>query len=1739
MRRIQLISFSVILLYIFSPVCISAQVVGQGSSQLGLAKGRPQGSYQISDIESINYFNGRLNITLPITSTQGRGGNSLPVNVSFNSPGWSTFVDEVDDQTGHGTTRPGLFAEYEPIGEVFGSKVLGSFDVRARMKVGYVDYSTCFNDPFYQHALTRIYVTTPDGTEYELRDTLTDGQVMSMNVCYVYRNRGRTFVSKDGTNVKFVADSDIYDNGWTDFPPGVLYLPDGTTYNYGGGTPESLIQDRNGNLTNFGFVLENGKYLHKGTDSIGRVTTIQPYYSNHNFEPETGFIKYKGFDGQNREVSIVGSLMSNALIAGQTIKTKSQLFPSLPNYGTGSSAIDPFVISQVVLPNGQSYHFKYNSYGELARIEFPTGAVVEYVWANGVEGAESSGMIIWREEDSYIYRRVVERRIYADGVNLTSSMTISRPEYMSGYNINNTGYVDVKTFAPQLISFERHYYYGQTTSTFSTLINNYNYSSWKTGREYQTEIFSSQDSSLLRRTTQSWQQTSPNWCNSQNCNSDDAPVNNPKVIETTTLLADSNQVSKKTFSYDTQNNLTDTYEYDYGTGAPGSFLRRIHTDYLTVNPVNNIDYTSNGVYNLNLPSETWVSSDSSGNNKVSLTKFEYDNYASDANHALLTDRQNVIGHDSNIGTNYTARGNVTAVTSYENAQNITVYLQYDILGNVVKTIDAKENVSTIDYTDRFGSPNGEAQSNTLPTQLNGQNTFAFPTSATNAMGWITGYSQVDYFTGQSVDMEDLNGVVSSTFYNDPLDRPTQSISANNLSAFKRQTNIIYDDANRRVEIKSDLNDFNDNLLKSESFYDGLGRTIESRKYEQDGGYVATKSLPFAVIQDSETNIWRAAMKASNPYRPLANEQPVWTTALSDELGRAIKTITPDGAMVKTAYSGNAVTVTDQAGKQRRSITNALGQLTRVDEPNDAGQLGDISSPIQPTNYSYDTLNNLITVNQGVQTRTFVYDSLSRLKSATNPESGTISYSYDNNGNLTTKTDARGVITNYVYDALNRVTQRSYAAPTNPANYEATPTVNYTYENTSVTSLKGVMTKVTNGFSTTEYQVFDTLGRVTQSQQMTDGTIYGEPMTYTYNLSGAMIEQKYPSGRVVKNVLDTDGDLSIVQSKKNQNAGYFNYAKSFTYTAAGAVTSMQLGNGKWESTQFNSRLQPTQIALGTVQNGTDKLKLDFEYGTLNTGTGQVINGTNNGNVAKQTITVPTETRNNVTYGSFSATQYYVYDSLNRIQIASENLTPNGQSTYQSWMQTYQYDRYGNRNFDEANTTTLPKNCGTSPNWTVCPADVPVVNPSVNQTNNRLNGYTFDNAGNTTKDAQSRKFTYDGENKQTKVETVDANGNPTGTIGEYFYDGDGKRVKKYVPSTGETTVFVYNAGGQLVAEYSTQIIQTPQVSYLTTDHLGSPRINTDQNGQVTARHDYQPFGEEIQRASYGADAVRKQFTSYERDDESELDFAQARYYNPKHGRFTTTDPIFFDMERIIDPQQLNIYIYVVNNPLKYIDPTGLDIEINGDERQWAFDEFSKGLSFKTALSDKNKVVVLDKGGKQLDNEKDKKALNKMLKGMKDGPEKELFKAIIDTKNHGVLTANTRDDDVDIGETKGVGKNSVDRGEVEMLAKHEKDGGFSASDVVRHEAMEAYLSAKSGKPVYVPGGVPGKDYDSDSHFKNPFPGLTSTTLPRSSGNTVFQDVTILPGSKAKGSYTLKKEFNKGESKKGKITAVLYFPF
>jgi RHS repeat-associated protein len=165
-------------------------------------------------------------------------------------------------------------------------------------------------------------------------------------------------------------------------------------------------------------------------------------------------------------------------------------------------------------------------------------------------------------------------------------------------------------------------------------------------------------------------------------------------------------------------------------------------------------------------------------------------------------------------------------------------------------------------------------------------------------------------------------------------------------------------------------------------------------------------------------------------------------------------------------------------------------------------------------------------------------------------------------------------------------------------------------------------------------------------------------------------------------------------------------------------------------------------------------------------------------------------------------------------------------------------------------------------------------------------------------------------------------------QYKYDGDGRRVKK-LDAAGATTVFVYDATGNLAAEYySGSVTATKGVDYLTADHLGSTRMISNESGTIVTRRDYQPFGEEIPSSIGGRPGaydtqteIKQQFTGKERDAETGLDYFDFRYAASVLARFTSPDPEGFG-SHIEDPQSWNRYVYARNNPLKYIDPLGLD-------------------------------------------------------------------------------------------------------------------------------------------------------------------------------------------------------------------------
>ena len=123
----------------------------------------------------------------------------------------------------------------------------------------------------------------------------------------------------------------------------------------------------------------------------------------------------------------------------------------------------------------------------------------------------------------------------------------------------------------------------------------------------------------------------------------------------------------------------------------------------------------------------------------------------------------------------------------------------------------------------------------------------------------------------------------------------------------------------------------------------------------------------------------------------------------------------------------------------------------------------------------------------------------------------------------------------------------------------------------------------------------------------------------------------------------------------------------------------------------------------------------------------------------------------------------------------------------------------------------------------------------------------------------------------------------------------------------------------------------IRWLVNDRLGTPRMVFDQSGSLAnvSRREYLPFGEELGAGVGGrttglgytsSDGARQKFTGYERDAETGLDYAQARYYASTQGRFTSIDPLAASA-RIRNPQTWNRYSYVLNNPPKFVDPDGL--------------------------------------------------------------------------------------------------------------------------------------------------------------------------------------------------------------------------
>jgi YD repeat-containing protein len=443
---------------------------------------------------------------------------------------------------------------------------------------------------------------------------------------------------------------------------------------------------------------------------------------------------------------------------------------------------------------------------------------------------------------------------------------------------------------------------------------------------------------------------------------------NPYIATVLTTLdpAGANLQTKTTQVVDTHGNVLQTSVYDYGNLTTAA---RTYTNTYQ----NSANYTSIGIWN-RLASTTVTN----GSQTVTLVTNTYDGSA-------LTSVTGLREYTP-VGT---YRGNLTTSV----VPGRTTNTAYDVTGAVVSGNDGQGHTLSVTQSTatNYAAPD--------VITVNGN-------SSSNQNMTYTSWLATSTVTGP-------NSTSASTTY-DSYARPATSTSAHGAV-----TTYTYSAAGAIPYTVTATT--NNHWIQTK--LDGFGRTIQSVTGYSDGSGAHTVATVDTEYDSCACSPLGKVKRVSKPYAP--GGTVYWTTYTYDGLGRTVTVVEVDsGSTSTTAYAGNVTTITDPAGKWKKQTVDVFGNLKTVNEPNPAGGADYV------TTYTYDMLNHLtgvsMTRSTGSQTRTFVYNATTqRLTSETHPESGTASYTYNNDGTVATKTDARGVVTKYTYDSFQRVTMIQY------------------------------------------------------------------------------------------------------------------------------------------------------------------------------------------------------------------------------------------------------------------------------------------------------------------------------------------------------------------------------------------------------------------------------------------------------------------------------------------------------------------------------------------------------------------------------------------------------------------------------------------------------------------------------------------------------------------------------------------
>jgi RHS repeat-associated protein len=796
------------------------------------------------------------------------------------------------------------------------------------------------------------------------------------------------------------------------------------------------------------------------------------------------------------------------------------------------------------------------------------------------------------------------------------------------------------------------------------------------------------------------------------------------------------------------------------------------------------------------------------------------------------------------------------------------------------------------------TPNGTTNYSYESTQTFATTTTLPPPSSGVSLATSASYDQQ---SGALISATGMNaGQISQVTQYDRLLRPL-SMSLPNGGQISNTIFSVLDTGNAQTM-------GNGKSTNVRTLVDGYGRKSRvavyngqpsNQWYQIDYCYDGTGLLQFQTVP-YQGNGWATSKQCSG----------AGTSYTYDALGRMTSSTNADGTTTHQ-YNGRAFKTTDVNGVQKITQYDLLGRISAVcevsgstlqgDPPVDCGM--DIAGTGFRTVYSYDLLNHKTTITQGVQTRVFQTDAAGRTISTSEPERGVTTYNYSYSGaspctsaglcvkrtrSRANQTDPTVLTTTTTqYDPVGRVLSISYD--------DGTPTKNFAYDASvgwailNQTNVKGVLSAAWIGSTAASVFSYDPMGRVTAMAECLPLWCGNSPLDRR---------------------LDFSYDLTGNQATASDGAGT---TTTYTYSPASEITSI--------SSSMSGTTYPSSL-LSNVQNGPygpfiyglgNGVSVNLTYDGLGRSNGRWVCYGSNQTYATNQMYCPGGTQlyaYEVTWQGQRATSsadtalaqghWYGYDEFNRLQSSTVNF-----GTVQNF--TYVYDRYGNRWQQNA-----PQG-GTAPSY------------SFNKNNNQIYGYSYDAAGNMTSDG-FHSYTYDAEGNITDVD-----GN-AGAV--YIYNALNQRVQVDWPTVSHQ--YVYNASGQRVSVWDTNTHAQVQGQYYWgstpiafydsgslhfqhQDWMGTEQARTSYNGSTEGIYTSLPWGDEY--SASGSDNDPYHFAQLDRDSESDTHHAQFRQYSSTQGRWMSPDPYNGSYDAG-NPQSLNRYSYVLNNPLSMTDPSGQD-------------------------------------------------------------------------------------------------------------------------------------------------------------------------------------------------------------------------